>query len=87
MPQVILYTGRFCPYCTMAKRLLANLGVTEIEEIRVDTNPEAFAKMQESTGQRTIPQIFINGTHVGGYTDLAALHQQGKLRDLLDNHA
>jgi hypothetical protein len=68
----------------MAKKLLASLGVSEINEIRVDRNPEDFAQMQRRTGQRSIPQIFIGDTHVGGFTDSYSLHQQGRLEALLN---
>jgi glutaredoxin len=68
----------------MAKKLLASLGVSEINEIRVDRNPEDFAQMQRRTGQRSIPQIFIGDAHVGGFTDLYSLHQQGRLEALLN---
>lgn len=84
MQTVTMYTGAFCPYCTMAKKLLAAAGVTEIKEIRVDQNPADFAEMQQLSGQRSIPQIFIGDTHVGGFTDLYRLQQQGELNDLLN---
>lgn len=84
MTQVTMYTGAFCPYCTMAKRLLASLGVSAIQEIRVDNDPEQFNQMQQLSGERTIPQIFIGETHVGGFSDLYALHQQGGLQTLLN---
>ncbi|EGV38334.1 glutaredoxin 3 [Neisseria weaveri LMG 5135] len=67
----------------MAKQFLKSQGITEIEEIRVDRSPELFAEMQQITGQRSVPQIFIGETHVGGFTDLYALHNQGKLDELL----
>lgn len=84
MQTVKMYTGAFCPYCTMLKQFLKQFGVSEIEEIRVDKNPADFAEMQQITGQRSIPQIFIGETHVGGFTDLYALHQQGNLQPLLN---
>lgn len=83
MQQVTLYSGPYCPYCMMAKQLLAQLGVTEITEISTRTDPEAFQKMVETTQTRTVPQIFIGDTHVGGFTDLRALHQEGGLIPLL----
>ncbi|MDK4624055.1 glutaredoxin 3 [Kingella kingae] len=83
MPEIKMYTGAFCPYCTMAKQFLSQLGVQQIEEIRVDKNPDEFANMQQITGQRSVPQIFIGDTHVGGFTDLYALHQKGELMPLL----
>lgn len=85
MQAVTMYTGPFCPYCMMAKRLLHAVGVTEIKEIRVDASPEAFAEMQQLSGQRSVPQIFIGDTHVGGFTDLYRLQQQGELDDLLNS--
>ena len=60
----------------MAKQFLSQLGVQQIEEIRVDKNPDEFTNMQQITGQRSVPQIFIGDTHVGGFTDLYALHQK-----------
>ncbi|MDK4574147.1 glutaredoxin 3 [Kingella kingae] len=85
MPEIKMYTGAFCPYCTMAKQFLLQLGVQQIEEIRVDKNPDEFANMQQITGQRSVPQIFIGDTHVGGFTDLYALHQKGELMPLLSD--
>ena len=84
MQTVTMYTGAFCPYCTMAKKLLHSLSVAEINEIRVDRSPEAFAEMQQLSGQRSIPQIFIGDTHVGGFTDLYGLHREGRLDSLLN---
>ena len=84
MQAVTMYTGAFCPYCTMAKRLLHAAGVGHIDEIRVDASPEAFAEMQQLSGQRSIPQIFIGDTHVGGFTDLYGLHREGRLDSLLN---
>ena len=83
MQTVTVYTGPYCPYCTMAKRLLQAVGVKEINEIRIDGNPEVFAEMQQLSGQRSVPQIFIGQTHIGGFTDLYALHQKGELLALL----
>ncbi|UOO81830.1 glutaredoxin 3 [Uruburuella testudinis] len=84
MQPVKLYSGPYCPYCTMAKQFLKSLGVTGIEEIRVDRDPAAYAEMQQITGQRSVPQIFIGTTHVGGFTDLYSLHRQGGLNELLN---
>ena len=81
-PKVIIYSGRFCGYCTAAERLFQSKKV-EYELIKVDENPEQFEHMMEITGRRTIPQIFIGDSHVGGFDDLAALNQSGKLDDLL----
>lgn len=72
------------PYCAMAKRLLHAAGVGHIDEIRVDASPEAFAEMQRLSGQRSVPQIFIGETHVGGFTDLYRLQQEGGLDGLLN---
>ena len=83
MPTIKMYTGPFCPYCTMAKQFLKQLGYADIEEIRVDKSPESYAEMQQITGQRSVPQIFIGTTHVGGFTDLYTLHQRGELLPLL----
>jgi glutaredoxin 3 len=78
-----MYSSEFCPYCQMAERLLRAKGVTEIEKIRVDLEPEKRAEMMGKTGLRTVPQIFIGDTHVGGYEELAALDQAGGLDALL----
>lgn len=78
-----MYTGAFCPYCFIAKRLLKKAGVAEINEIRVDKNSQDFAKMQKLSGRRTVPQIFIGKNHVGGFDDLYRLHRQGGLNALL----
>ncbi|MEQ1590312.1 MAG: glutaredoxin 3, partial [Gallionella sp.] len=71
MPKIVMYTTEVCPYCIRAKQLLRNKGVTEIEEIRVDLQPELRMVMMEKTGRRTVPQIYIDELHVGGYDDLA----------------
>ena len=84
MQPVTLYTGPNCPYCTMAKRLLQRVGVTEITEINSQSNPEAFDQMRSQTGTRTVPQVFIGTTHVGGFDDTYALHQKGGLIPLLN---
>jgi len=78
-----MYTTAVCPYCQMAERLLRSKGV-DIEKVRVDTAPERRAEMMEKTGRRTVPQIYIGETHVGGYDDLAALDRAGKLDPLLN---
>lgn len=83
MPHITIYTGSYCPYCIMAKQFLQQLGAQEFEEIRVDQNIEQFVHMQQITGQRTVPQIFIGERHIGGFTDMYALHQQGDLLPLL----
>ena len=83
MPTVKMYTTAVCPYCVRAKQILKAKGVDHIEEVRVDVNPEERARMMEITGRRTVPQIFIGDTHVGGCDDLMALHSQGGLMPLL----
>jgi glutaredoxin 3 len=83
MAKVVMYATGVCPYCRMAERLLAARGVTEIEKIRVDLLPERRREMVEKTGRRTVPQIYIGETHVGGYDDLAALDEAGGLAGLL----
>ncbi|MDO8206395.1 MAG: glutaredoxin 3 [Gallionella sp.] len=83
MAKIIMYSTAVCPYCIRAEQLLQRRGVTEIEKIRVDLQPEARIKMVELTNRRTVPQIFINDQHIGGYDDLAALDQAGELNALL----
>jgi glutaredoxin 3 len=80
---VRMYSTGVCPYCQMAERLLQSKGVTDIEKIRVDLQPDRRAEMMDKTGRRTVPQIYIGETHVGGYDDLAALDRAGKLDALL----
>ncbi len=83
MPQVEIYTKMFCPYCARAKKLLGEKGV-EFEEYEISMGGEKRQEMiQRSGGRTTVPQIFIDGGHVGGSDDLAALEQQGKLDALL----
>jgi glutaredoxin 3 len=83
MPTVRMYTTQVCPYCLRAKALLRQRGVAEIDEIRVDLDPRERDAMVEITGRRTVPQIFIGDTHVGGCDDLVALDQRGGLLPLL----
>jgi glutaredoxin 3 len=78
-----MYTTQVCPYCVRAKALLKQRGVVQIEEIRVDLDPAQRDHMIELTGRRTVPQIFIGTTHVGGCDDLVALDQKGGLLPLL----
>jgi glutaredoxin 3 len=78
-----MYTTQVCPYCVRAKALLKQRGVAQIEEIRVDLDPAQRDHMIELTGRRTVPQIFIGTTHVGGCDDLVALDQKGGLQPLL----
>ena len=83
MSPVKMYTTAVCPYCVRAKQILKAKGVAQIEEIRVDTSPELREHMMQITGRRTVPQIFIGDTHVGGCDDLMALDAQGGLTPLL----
>jgi glutaredoxin 3 len=83
MQPVKMYTTLVCPFCQRAKMLLKQRGVEQIEEIRVDLNPAERDTMVQLTGRRTVPQIFIGGTHVGGCDDLIALDQKGGLMPLL----
>lgn len=87
MNPVKMYTTLVCPYCQRAKMLLKQRGVAAIEEIRVDLDPAQRASMMEITGRRTVPQIFIGETHVGGCDDLMALDQRGGLMPLLQGAA
>lgn len=80
---VLMYTKAVCPYCVRAKQLLAARGATDIEEIRVDLQPELLDEMVRKTKRRTFPQIYIGDTHVGGCDDLYALDAAGKLLPLL----
>jgi len=84
MAPVRMYTTQVCPYCVRAKALLTQRGVAQIEEIRVDLDPQQRVHMMEITGRRTVPQIFIGETHVGGCDDLVALDQRGGLMPLLN---
>ena len=83
---VIVYSTAVCPYCVRAERLLEAKGVT-VQKIRVDLDPEERIKMMERTGRRTVPQIYVGETHVGGFDDLYALDQAGKLDPLLHGTA
>ena len=83
MQAVKMYTTAVCPYCIRAKQLLTAKGVAHIEEVRIDIDAQARAHMMEITGRRTVPQIFIGETHVGGCDDLMALDAQGGLMPLL----
>jgi len=87
MQPVTMYTTAVCPYCLRAKQLLQSKGVEQIEEIRIDTDPAALAQMLQRTQRRTVPQIFIAATHVGGYDELAALDGRGQLLPLLTGEA
>ena len=83
MQAVKMYTTGTCPYCIRAKQILKAKGVAQIEEIRVDLDPAARGAMMELTGRRTVPQIYIGATHVGGHDDLVALDARGGLDPLL----
>jgi glutaredoxin 3 len=82
MARVRMYTTAVCPFCQMAERLLQAKGA-EIEKIRIDLDPAERTAMMEKTGRRTVPQIYVGETHVGGYDDLTALDRAGKLDPLL----
>ena len=84
MQAVKMYTTAVCPYCVRDKQVLKSKGVEQIEEIRIDSDPAARAHMMEITGRRTVPQIFIGDTHVGGCDDLIALDAKGELLPLLN---
>ena len=83
MAPVLMYTTAVCPYCQRAEALLKARGVVAIEKIRVDLEPDRLDEMTTRTGRRTVPQIFIGATHVGGFDDLSALDRQGQLVSLL----
>ena len=83
MKTVTMYTTAVCPYCTRAKQILTARGVSHIEEIRIDSDDAQRMKMMEITGRRTVPQIFICETHIGGCDDLIALDGRGALLPLL----
>jgi glutaredoxin 3 len=87
MKPVKMYTTAVCPYCIRAKQILKSKGVEAIEEIRIDMQPDERMKMMEITGRRTVPQIFIGDTHVGGCDDLVALDGRGGLMPLLKGAA
>jgi len=83
MAKITMYSTQVCPYCVMAERLLTSKGVVINEKILVDKDPARRDEMIAKTGRRTVPQIFIEETHVGGFDDLAALDRAGKLDPLL----
>lgn len=83
-PVVTMYSTGVCPFCVMAERLLTQKGVATLQKIRVDLDAAQRVHMMEITGRRTVPQIFIGETHVGGFDDLAALDHAGKLDALLN---
>jgi glutaredoxin 3 len=81
--KVVMYSTAVCPYCERAEALLKARGVTVIEKIRVDLDPARRDEMIQKTGRRTVPQIYIGDTHVGGFDDLSALDREGRLAPLL----
>jgi glutaredoxin 3 len=81
--KVVMYSTKVCPFCVRAEQLLKQRGVLEIEKILIDTDPVKRDEMMERTGRRTVPQIYIGQTHVGGCDDLYALDQKGELLPLL----
>lgn len=83
MPSITMYCTEICPYCVRAEALLKRKGVAEIEKIRIDLDPSRSEEMITRTGRRTVPQIYIGETHVGGCDDLYDLDRQGKLDSLL----
>lgn len=85
MRAVKMYTTQVCPYCLRAKALLKQRGVEQIEEIRIDLDAQAREQMMSLTGRRTVPQIFIGDTHVGGCDELMALDQRGGLQAMLQS--
>ncbi len=85
MPHVKMYTSHYCPYCTRAKALLLERGVTDLEELVVDGQPALRAQMTSLTGRTSVPQIFVGDTHVGGCDDLHALDESGGLVPLLQS--
>lgn len=87
MQNVLMYSTGYCPFCQRAEMLLKQRGVQSIEKVLIDTQPERRAEMMERTGRRTVPQIYIGDTHVGGFDDLAALDRAGGLLPLLNGAA
>ena len=83
MAKVIMYTSAYCPYCANAERLLMGRGVTKISKIRIDLEPAQRVEMMQKTGRRTVPQIYIDDQHIGGFDDLRALDLAGGLAQLL----
>jgi glutaredoxin 3 len=83
MAEVRMYCTAVCPYCQMAERLLRSKGVAAIDKIRVDLEPGRRVEMMQATGRRTVPQIYIGGTHVGGFDELAELDGSGRLDEML----
>jgi glutaredoxin 3 len=86
MAKVIMYTSAYCPYCANAERLLMGMGVTEINKIRIDLEPAQRVEMMQKTGRRTVPHIYIDDQHIGGFDDLRALDLAGGLAPLLAHY-
>ena len=85
MAKVLMYCTAMCPYCVRAEQLLTKKGVNDIEKVRIDIDQDRFAEMMErSSGRRSVPQIFIGDTHVGGYDDMVDLDMDGELMPLLE---
>lgn len=84
MQKVLMYCTAVCPYCVRAEQLLRAKGVQEIEKVRIDLDPDRKSEMMSRTGRRTVPQIYIGETHVGGCDDLYALNDAGKLEPMLN---
>lgn len=82
-PPITMYSTAVCPYCIRAESFLKSKGVTAIAKVRVDLDPARRVEMMEKTGRRTVPQIYVGDTHVGGFDDLVALDRAGKLEPLL----
>lgn len=83
MANILMYTSAVCPYCINAERLLQSKGVQDIHKVRIDLQPELRAEMMQKTGRRTVPQIYIDDRHIGGFDDLRALDLAGGLDPLL----
>jgi glutaredoxin 3 len=83
MSKVLMYSTGVCPYCVRAEQLLLRKGVVEIDKVRVDLDPQRRQEMMERTGRRTVPQIYIGDTHVGGCDELYDLERTGRLDKLL----
>lgn len=83
MGKVLMYSTAICPFCVRAEQLLRRKGVTQIEKVRVDLEPQQRVAMMDRTGRRTVPQIYIGETYVGGCDDLYELEQRGRLDTLL----
>ena len=84
MPNITMYCTAVCPYCTNAEKLLNRKGVTQIDKIRIDLEPSRRDEMIARTGRRTVPQIYVGDTHIGGFDDLSALDKAGGLTTLLN---